>query len=109
MGRARELRVGERRLEAADADDGAGTRVGGYPGQRHAPGAIRTEINRPAWETREAEARLLKLIPYGRVGDPDDVARAAGRLASDDSDYVVGTTLFVDRGMTLYPAFREGG
>jgi glucose 1-dehydrogenase len=74
-----------------------------------APGAIRTKINRPAWETREAEAELLKLIPYGRVGEPDDVARAAVWLASDESDYVVGTTLFVDGGMKLYPSFREGG
>jgi glucose 1-dehydrogenase len=74
-----------------------------------APGAIRTAINKSAWETREAEAALLRLIPYGRVGDPDDVAKAAVWLASDDSDYVVGTTLFVDGGMTLYPAFREGG
>ena len=74
-----------------------------------APGAIRTAINRSAWETREAEADLLRLIPYGRVGDPDDVARAVVWLASDESDYVVGTTLFVDGGMMLYPAFREGG
>ena len=74
-----------------------------------APGAIRTAINRPAWETQAAEAKLLRLIPYGRVGDPDDVAKAAVWLASDESDYVVGTTLFVDGGMTLYPAFREGG
>lgn len=74
-----------------------------------APGAIRTGINRPAWETHDAEAELLRLIPYGRVGDPEDVARAAVWLASDESDYVVGATLFVDGGMTLYPAFREGG
>ena len=74
-----------------------------------APGAIRTAINRPAWETQAAETKLLRLIPYGRVGDPDDVANAAVWLASDESDYVVGTTLFVDGGMTLYPAFREGG
>ena len=74
-----------------------------------APGAIRTGINRPAWETQQAETALLRLIPYGRVGDPDDVAKAAVWLASDESDYVVGTTLFVDGGMTLYPAFREGG
>jgi glucose 1-dehydrogenase len=74
-----------------------------------APGAIRTEINRAAWETPEAERKLLELIPYGRVGDPDDIARAAVWLASDQSDYVMGTTLFVDGGMTLYPAFREGG
>jgi glucose 1-dehydrogenase len=74
-----------------------------------APGAIRTEINRSAWETKDAETALLRLIPYGRVGTPDDVAKAAVWLASDESDYVVGTTLFVDGGMTLYPAFREGG
>lgn len=74
-----------------------------------APGAIRTPINRAAWETREAENKLLQLIPYGRVGDPVDVANAAVWLASDHSDYVTGTTLFVDGGMTLYPGFREGG
>ena len=74
-----------------------------------APGAIRTPINRPAWETAEAETALLRLIPYGRVGDAEDVANAAVWLASDASDYVVGTTLFVDGGMTLYPAFRESG
>lgn len=74
-----------------------------------APGAIKTPINRAAWETPEAEANLLKLIPYGRVGLPEDVARAAVWLASDASDYVTGTTLFVDGGMTLYPGFASGG
>lgn len=73
------------------------------------PGAIRTPINRAAWETPEAEAALLKLIPYGRVGDPEDIGRAVVWLASDASDYVTGTTLYVDGGMTLYPEFREGG
>lgn len=74
-----------------------------------APGAIKTPINMPAWETPEAERELLRLIPYGRVGETIDVARAAVWLASDASDYVVGTTLFVDGGMSLYPGFREGG
>ena len=74
-----------------------------------APGAIRTPINREAWETPQAYQRLLKLIPYGRIGEPDDIARAAVWLASDDSDYVVGTTLFVDGGMTLYPGFADNG
>jgi glucose 1-dehydrogenase len=74
-----------------------------------APGAIRTAINRAAWETPQAEASLLRLIPYGRVGEPQDVARAAVWLASDDSDYVVGTTLTVDGGMSLFPAFAHGG
>ena len=74
-----------------------------------APGAIRTPINRPAWETAAARDRLLTLIPYGRIGEPDDVARAAVWLASDASDYVVGTTLYVDGGMTLYPGFATNG
>ena len=74
-----------------------------------APGAIKTPINRSAWDTSEAEANLLKLIPSGRVGEVDDIAKAAVWLASDDSDYVNGTTLFVDGGMTLYPGFRTGG
>jgi glucose 1-dehydrogenase len=74
-----------------------------------APGAIRTPINTDAWDTPEAEAELLKLIPYGRVGDPADIADAVTVLASDLMDYVVGITLFVDGGMTLYPGFASGG
>jgi glucose 1-dehydrogenase len=74
-----------------------------------APGAIRTPINRAAWETDEALRSLLTLIPYGRIGEPEDVARAAVWLASDESDYVTGTTLFVDGGMTLYPGFEDNG
>jgi glucose 1-dehydrogenase len=74
-----------------------------------APGAIRTPINRAAWETRPAMDKLLELIPYGRIGEPEDVARAAVWLASDDSDYVTGTTLFVDGGMCLYPGFADNG
>lgn len=73
------------------------------------PGAIKTAINRAAWETEEARAALLKLIPYGRVGEPEDIGRAAVWLAADESDYVHGTTLFVDGGMLLYPEFAEGG
>jgi glucose 1-dehydrogenase len=74
-----------------------------------APGAIRTPINRAAWETPEAYADLLKLIPYKRIGEPEDLARAAVWLVSDEADYVHGTTLFVDGGMTLYPGFEGGG
>jgi len=74
-----------------------------------APGAIRTPINRPAWVEPQAMKSLLELIPYGRIGEPDDVAKAVVWLASDESDYVTGTTLFVDGGMTLYPAFAHGG
>lgn len=74
-----------------------------------APGAIKTPINRSAWETPEAQADLLKLIPYGRIGDPEDIAYAVVGLASDLMDYVVGTTLYVDGGMTLFPGFATGG
>lgn len=74
-----------------------------------APGAIRTPINTAAWQTSEAYDRLMKLVPYGRIGEPEDIARAAVWLASDQSDYVVGTTLFVDGGMMLYPGFSTGG
>lgn len=74
-----------------------------------APGAIRTSINKAAWSTPAARRKLLKLIPYGRIGEVEDVAAAAVWLASDAADYVVGTTLFVDGGMTLYPGFTDGG
>lgn len=74
-----------------------------------APGAIRTPINEDAWGSDEALERLLKLIPYGRIGEPEDVARAAVWPASDEADYVTGTTLFVDGGMSLYPEFRDNG
>ncbi|MEU6646672.1 SDR family oxidoreductase [Saccharomonospora sp. NPDC046836] len=74
-----------------------------------APGAIRTPINRSAWDTPEAEAALLRLIPYQRVGDPVDIANAVAVLASDLLDYVVGTTVYVDGGMTLFPGFATGG
>lgn len=74
-----------------------------------APGAIRTPINADAWDSDDALTKLLRLIPYGRIGEPEDVARAAVWLASDAADYVTGTTLFVDGGMSLYPEFRDNG
>jgi len=74
-----------------------------------APGAVRTPINRPAWDTPEAYRDLMTLIPYKRIGEPEDIARAVAWLASDASDYVTGATLFVDGGMTLYPGFATGG
>ncbi len=74
-----------------------------------APGAIRTPINTAAWSTPEAYEALMDLIPYKRIGEPEDIARAAVWLASDHSDYVNGASLFVDGGMTLYPGFTEGG
>lgn len=74
-----------------------------------APGAIKTPINTDAWDTPDAERDLLTLIPYARVGDPEDIAHAVVALTSDLMDYVVGTTLYVDGGMTLFPGFATGG
>ncbi len=74
-----------------------------------APGAIRTPINTAAWSTPEAYEQLMKLVPYQRIGEPDDIARAAVWLASDAADYVTGATLFVDGGMAMYPEFARGG
>ncbi len=74
-----------------------------------APGAIQTPINRDAWETPEALNKLLELIPYNRIGRTSDVGAVAVWLASDESDYIHGTSLFVDGGMTLYPGFTENG
>jgi len=74
-----------------------------------APGAIRTPINTAAWNTPAAYADLMTLVPYKRIGEPDDIAQAAVWLASDAADYVTGATLFVDGGMTLYPGFATGG
>jgi glucose 1-dehydrogenase len=74
-----------------------------------APGAVRTPINTAAWQTPEAYESLMKLVPYKRIGEPEDIARAAVWLASDQADYVNGVSLIVDGGMTLYPGFATGG
>ena len=74
-----------------------------------APGAIRTPINTDAWQTPEAYESLMTLVPYKRIGEPEDIGRAAVWLASDQADYVNGISLFVDGGMTLYPGFATGG
>jgi glucose 1-dehydrogenase len=74
-----------------------------------APGAIRTPINTAAWQTPEAYEALMTLVPYKRIGEPEDIGRAAVWLASDHADYVNGISLFVDGGMTLYPGFAAGG
>jgi glucose 1-dehydrogenase len=73
------------------------------------PGAIRTPINHAAWQTPQAYNSLLKLIPAKRIGETEDIGRAAVWLASDQSEYVNGITLFVDGGMLLYPGFEDNG
>ena len=74
-----------------------------------APGAIKTDINKEEWSDHEKAKELCKLIPYGRLGEPEDIGKVAVWLASDDADYITGVTLYVDGGMTLYPAFDSGG
>ena len=73
------------------------------------PGAIKTSINKAAWETEQALTNLMTLIPYKRIGTPDDVGKLAVWLASDDSDYITGASVFIDGGMTLYPGFEGNG
>jgi glucose 1-dehydrogenase len=73
------------------------------------PGAIRTPINTAAWSTPEAYKALMTLVPYNRIGEPADIGRAVVWLASDQSDYITGTSIFIDGGMTLYPGFTENG
>jgi len=73
------------------------------------PGAIKTTINKEVWSDPDKYKDLLKLIPYKRIGTPQDVAKAVAWLASDDSDYVNGETLYIDGGMTLYPEFADNG
>jgi glucose 1-dehydrogenase len=74
-----------------------------------APGAIRTPINTAAWQTPEAYAALMTLVPYQRIGETDDIGHAAVWLASDAADYITGISLYIDGGMTLYPGFAMGG
>lgn len=74
-----------------------------------APGAIKTDINKDAWSTKESLDKLNLLIPYKRIGFPEDIGSAAVWLASDESEYINGTTIYVDGGMTCYPGFTTNG
>ena len=74
------------------------------------PGAIRTPMNVEKVTSPEIfNSTLLKLIPSKRIGEPEDVSRVAVWLASDESDYIQGTTIYIDGGMTLYPGFIGAG
>ena len=91
-----------------DEDPGVGARDPQDQGERDLPGAVKTAATRTIWASPEREAELLELIPYGRWGQAADIARAAVWLTSDASDYMTGTTLYVDGGMRLYPIFGGG-
>ncbi|MFT6203583.1 MAG: glucose 1-dehydrogenase [Spirosomataceae bacterium] len=73
------------------------------------PGAIKTSINKAAWGTEASLKALMELVPYKRIGKPEDIAKAAAWLVSDDADYVTGETLYIDGGMMLYPEFADNG
>ena len=73
------------------------------------PGAICTPMNKSAWEDRDAYDGLMALIPYKRIGEPEEIGRLAAFLASDYADYITGTSVSVDGGMMLYPGFESGG
>ncbi|HYH55203.1 MAG TPA: SDR family oxidoreductase [Anseongella sp.] len=73
------------------------------------PGAIATDINDEVWKDEQKKAELMKLIPYKRLGLPEDIGKLAVWLASDESDYITGTTIYIDGGMTLYPGFVDNG
>lgn len=71
------------------------------------PGAIKTSINEEEWNDEEGVKKMLSQIPYGRIGDPEDIAKTVRWLVTDEADYITGTTIYVDGGMTLYPSFAE--
>lgn len=74
-----------------------------------APGAVKTDINKEVWSDEEALQKLYQLIPYKRMGIPEDIGAVAAWLASDESEYINGTTIFVDGGMTCFPGFTANG
>ena len=108
VGRTRQLRGIERRGLADDEEHRPGSRPLAHPRQRRLP-RRRPHSDQQAWSTIEAYTELMKLVPYKRIGEVDDIARAAVWLASDDSDYITGASIYVDGGMTLYPGFETGG
>ena len=110
LGRPRQLRRLQGRHHADDAEPRAGMRARPHPRQLPSRRARSARRSTPRPGTRRRPTtKLLKLVPYGRIGEPEDIGQAAVWLASDHSDYIVGATLFVDGGMTLYPGFATNG
>ena len=71
------------------------------------PGAVRTSINRPAWETQEAYDKLMELVPYNRIGEPEEVANVVRFLLSDEASLMVGAVVAVDGGVTATAGTAE--
>lgn len=70
-----------------------------------APGAILTPINQELIDDPEQRKEIEEQVPWGRLGQPEEIAAAISWLAGPDAEYITGSTLFVDGGMTLYPRF----
>lgn len=74
-----------------------------------APGAIITPINKDWLNDEKKRGEVLAKIPWGRIGRPEEVAATVLFLASDEAEYITGTTLFIDGGMSLYASFLGQG
>jgi glucose 1-dehydrogenase len=72
------------------------------------PGAIDTPINAEKFNDPKAKQEVINLIPMGYIGKPEQIAACAAWLASAESSYVTGLTLYADGGMTKYPGFQAG-
>lgn len=71
-----------------------------------APGAIATPINAGTLDDDVAREAVESEIPLGRWGEVSDISRVVAFVASEQAGYIVGSTIFVDGGMTLYPKFE---
>lgn len=63
-----------------------------------APGVIETKMTEGLLKNKKIKSELLKNIPYGRTGKPEDIANSVAFLASDESEYITGETIVVDGG-----------
>lgn len=74
-----------------------GIRVNGI-----APGAIKTNETQPTYKDTRVERGILKKIPMGRLGLPQDVAALTTFLASDEAGYITGSTYYIDGGLSRF-------
>ena len=65
-----------------------------------APGLIKTDFSKALWENEDTHNKIVKSIPQGKMGSPDDISGMALYLASEASDFVTGSIFTVDGGIT---------
>ena len=65
-----------------------------------APGLIKTDFSRALWEDENVYSQIIKSIPQGRMGEPDDISGMALYLASDASNFITGSMFTIDGGIT---------